>query len=100
MGKIPAARQAAVKPAYQSDPPVPAQELLTIIGRRSGRGCPPSSLVGAKIHCAASIRSASLQVYALHPCAAIQRAPGATPTVGVSPAPLAMIVPIVWVPSP
>src|SRR6478609_3717836 len=58
----------------------PPHELLTMCGRRSGRGLLPELSVGAKIHWPAARREASLQKKSSQPLAAIHCALGATPT--------------------
>src|SRR5262245_31981474 len=96
---MPEARQARTMSVYQASPPPPPHELLTVSGRRSGRGFKPAKSVGARMNCPAESREPSEQVRFSQPLAAIQRAWGATPI--WSPAPSSpTIVPIVWVPWP
>ncbi len=96
-GKIPDARQAFTVARYQVSPPPPPQELLTMFGRRSGRGFAPARSVGARIHWPEASSAASEQLLLSQPFAAIHRAPGATPI--WLPAPSSpSIVPMVWVP--
>src|ERR1700754_2271784 len=94
---MPAATQARTMSVYHESPPPPPHELLTMSGRRSGRGFWPFRSVGARIHWPEASRAESLQVFISHPLAAIHLAPGATPI--SLPAPSSpTIVPIVWVP--
>src|SRR5215204_5550992 len=94
---MPDARQAVTVARYQVSPPPPPQELLTMFGRRSGRGLAPPRSVGARIHWPEASRAASEQVLVSQPFAAIHRAPGATPIWLPAPSSPSM-VPIVWLP--
>src|SRR6185503_11933728 len=80
-------------------PPPPPHELLTMFGRRSGRGLRPLRSVGARIHCPAASSDAVLHELCSQPLAAIHLACGATPirlVPGVPSSPT--MVPIVCVP--
>src|SRR5215204_5859703 len=76
---MPDARQAVTVARYQVSPPPPPQELLTMFGRRSGRGFARLRSVGARIHWPEASSAASEQLLVSQPLAAIHRAPGATP---------------------
>ncbi len=74
-GKIPAATQACTSGWKNGSPEPPPHELLTMSGRRSGRGLSPFRSVGARIHWPDEIRAVSRQ----QPFAEIHLACGATP---------------------
>ena len=84
---------------YQGRLAPPPHELLTMSGRRSGRGLAPLRSVGARIHCAEASRAVSEQLFVSQPLAAIHCAPGATPIWLPAPSSPTM-VPMVWVPWP
>src|SRR2546423_8932734 len=96
---MPAATQASTSGRNNGLPPPPPQELLTMFGRRSGRGFPPRRSVGARIHWPAASSAVKEQEVDSQPLAEIQRASGATPIWFGSPAPPIM-VPMVCVPWP
>ena len=94
-GKMPAATQAWTSGWKNGSPEPPPQELLTMSGRRSGRGLFPAESVGARIHWPDEISAVSRQ----QPFAEIHFACGATPIWFVPGSPSSpIIVPIVWVP--
>ena len=94
-GKMPAAIQAWTSGWKNGSPEPPPHELLTMSGRRSGRGFWPLRSVGARIHCPDEISAVSRQ----QPLARIHFACGATPIWFVPGSPSSpTIVPIVCVP--
>src|SRR5215216_2862472 len=96
---MPEATHALTIPWYHGSPPPPLHELLTMCGRRSGRGFAPVRSVGARIHWPDASRAESEHEFVSQPLAAIQRACGATPIWFVPGSPSSpTIVPIVCVP--
>ena len=98
---MPAATQASTEAWYHGSPPPPPHELLTMCGRRSGRGFWPARSVGARIHWPEASRAASEQEFVSQPFAAIQRAPRSDADLVRPGSPSSpTIVPIVCVPWP
>src|SRR5262245_19491451 len=79
--------------------PVTLHPTLTMSACRSGRGLLPFRSVGARIHWPTARRELSEHPLLAQPRAAIQRAPGATPTWLPAPSSPTM-TPVVCVPCP